>query len=156
MSRRILMEIRVNQKKRHLGSEGMRELIDLTNSQFSFWGDAVRKEISGTDTDSLESGQLMDMWFICSNLSIQPDFKINKKSSYDFIPGLSINTTRKYAGIAQKLGLVETVSTKGNTYLRLSSAGTQAVEKTLNRWIESFQDIDKKYFSKTILNDSEK
>lgn len=58
-----------------LSSEGVQELIKLTNNQFVAWDISLRN-VSGQET---EAGDAMDLWHILSYLALQPDLKIEKK-----------------------------------------------------------------------------
>jgi hypothetical protein len=123
-----------------LRSEGVQELIKLTNTQFAFWGSAL----ADTTSDPIDAGNLMDFWFVMSALATSPAFKMPKKDAYETIPRLKPDTVRKYAASAQKLGFVETIN---STHLRLTENGAHALARTLMRWIKEFREIDRKHFS---------
>jgi len=91
----------------------------------------------------------MDYWFILSALAEHPPhFRANKKEAFSSIPNLKPETVRKYVAEAGRLGFVETVKTKGNVYLQLTSAGQNAVASTLAQWIAGFSDIHRRHFSR--------
>jgi hypothetical protein len=126
-----------------LGSEGVTELIRLTNEQFGFWGAALAVETE----EPIPSGDLMDHWFILSQLALcGPTFRMRKKNSYGSVPHLKSETVRKYVSKAGSLGFVETVKTKGEVYLQLTPAGQRAVAKTMARWIQEFGKIQRTHF----------
>jgi hypothetical protein len=124
--------------------QGVQELIQLTNQQFRFWSDALAADTS----EKIRPGDLMDYWFILSALAQHPPhFRANKKEAFSSIPNLKPETVRKYVAEAGRLGFVETVKTKGNVYLQLTSAGQNAVASTLAQWIAGFSDIHRRHFS---------
>src|SRR4051794_19883051 len=89
-----------------LRSEGARELIRLTNSQFSYWGAALKRET----TEDLPGGNLMNFWFVLSELAQRgPGFQMNKKDAFESVPNLKPETVRKQVTAAEQLGFVETV-----------------------------------------------
>jgi hypothetical protein len=126
-----------------LRANGVRELIELTNLQFGFWEDMLRM---GTK-DEIPSGSLMNYWFIMSQLAGRgPSYRIEKQQIFSSIPNLSVETTRKYVASAASLGFVETVRSRGVSYLQLTTTGQLAVGRTLARWLDEFGGIQNKYF----------
>lgn len=127
-----------------LRHEGVRALIELTNSQFKDWQESLAAE---TDTE-IKSGSLMNYWFILSNLALHgdDDFRMNKKDAFSTIPNLSTDSVRKYVATLGALGLVETVKVKNQIYLRLAPGGQRAVARTMTRWIDEFGALQKKHF----------
>jgi hypothetical protein len=128
-----------------LRSEGARELIRLTNSQFNHWGETLKREAKMKD---LPGGNMMNCWFILSELAQQrdPEFQMNKSDAFDSVPNLKRETVRKQVTAAEKLGFVETVKSRGNIYLRLTPEGQRAVASTLSRWIVEFSRIQREHF----------
>ena len=127
-----------------LKSDGARELIKLTNSQFVLWGECIQSHT----TEEIQAGNLMDYWFILSSLAMNPPlFQINKKDTYTCIPNLEPETVRKYVASVGRLGFVETVKSKNETYLRLTESGQQAVAVTLAHWLHAFSDIRRRHFA---------
>jgi hypothetical protein len=130
-----------------LESEGMKALLKLTNEQFEYWGNELKRSTSET----IKPGDLMDYWFIMATLAQHgPNFRILKKPAFeDMIPHLKGETVRRHAGLAEKFGFVETVKSKGTTYLQLTPAGQKAVANTLVSWVREFGKIQRKYFPET-------
>jgi len=126
-----------------LRSDGVPELIRLTNDQFDYWAAALRRETN----EAVPAGNLLDYWFIMSQLALQePDFRMNKKDAYTCIPNLKPETVRKHVALAGRLGFVDTVKSRGMVYLRLTTEGQKAIESTLGRWVLEFGRIQRKHF----------
>jgi hypothetical protein len=126
-----------------LKTQGVQELIRLTNQQFRFWGSALAAETS----EAIRPGDLMDYWFILSALAQRPpEFRLNKKEAFSSIPNLKPETVRRYVADAGRLGFVETVKSKGQVHLQLTPAGFNAVASTLTEWISGFSDIHRRHF----------
>lgn len=129
-----------------LASEGTRELIALTNKQFSYWNDALRRETNA----EMPAGHMIDYWFILSALATQaPEYQMLKKDAFSLIPNLGEETGRKYVAAVEKLGFAETVKTRGNIYLRITEGGKRAVAATLGQWVKKFGEIQMKHFMQT-------
>jgi hypothetical protein len=127
-----------------LQSEGVRELLRLTNEQFKDWKESLSRET----TDPIGAGSLMNYWFILSNLALHGDneFRMNKKDAFLTIPNLKPEAVRKHVAALGALGFVETVRLKNHVYLRLTQAGKRAVAHTMGRWIREFGKVQRKYF----------
>jgi hypothetical protein len=84
-----------------------------------------------------------------SNLALQgdDDFRMRKKESFETIPNLSTETVRRLVSAVEALGLVETVKSRGEISLRLTTSGQQAVALTLTKWISEFGRLHEKHFS---------
>lgn len=122
---------------------GLTELICLTNEQFDFWN-KILVEVTG---EKFKANNDIHYWFILSALALRPDFSMNKKECFQSIPNLSTESVRKHVAAASKLGLVETVKTKGVITVRLTSAGQHAVFSTMERWIQEFGKIQALHFA---------
>jgi len=132
-----------NPAKLDLRSDGVRELIQLTNDQFGYWAASLRRETN----EDVPAGNLLDYWFIMSQLALcGPDFRMNKKDAYTSIPNLKPETVRKHVASAGRLGFVDTVKSRGMVYLRLTTEGQKAIESTLGRWVLEFGRIQRKHF----------
>jgi hypothetical protein len=123
--------------------QGVQELIQLTNQQFRFWSDAPAADTS----EKIRPGDLMDYWFILSALA-QP-LPIFERTRKKRSPAFQILSPKQFASTWRRgrSGFVETVKTKGNVYLQLTSAGQNAVASTLAQWIAGFSDIHRRHFS---------
>jgi hypothetical protein len=128
-----------------LEKEGVQALIRLTNEQFAFWGKTLTQAASGS---KMTAGDFMDFWFVLSTLALKPGFSMPKKDSYNAIKisTLEPDTVRKYVAKAQKLGFVQTVATRGARDLHLTQAGATALAMTMERWINEFSNIQRRYF----------
>jgi hypothetical protein len=128
-----------------LCSEGVQELLKLTNRQFVGWDEALRA-ISGQAT---EAGDAMDLWHILSYLALQPNLKVEKKSAFAKIriASLKPETIRKYVAKAQRLGFVATIDSMGSRHIQLTPAGVSVVADTMRRWVVDFGEIQRKHFS---------
>lgn len=128
-----------------LSSDGVQELLKLTNRQFVGWDEALRKE-SGQAT---EAGDAMDLWHILSYLALQPDLRVEKKSAFASIKIASLKpeTIRKYVAKAQRLGFIATIDSMGLRHIQLTPAGIGVVAQTMRQWIADFGDIQRQHFS---------
>jgi hypothetical protein len=128
-----------------LMSEGVQELLQLTNNQFVAWDESLRS-VSGRAT---EAGDAMDLWHILSYLALQPDLKVEKKLAFQRIriASLKPETIRKYVAKAQRLGFVATVESMGVRHIQLTPTGIQVVSDTMNKWVENFGILQTKFFS---------
>ncbi|MBE7196453.1 MAG: hypothetical protein INR70_01445 [Parafilimonas terrae] len=126
-------------------SEGVQELLKLTNSQFVAWDDSLRN-VSGQVT---EAGDAMDLWHILSYLALQPELKVEKKLAFQKIKIASLRpeTIRKYVAKAQRLGFVATIDSMGSRHIQLTPAGIEVVADTMRKWVQDFGKIQTKYFS---------
>jgi hypothetical protein len=127
-----------------LRSDGVRELLRLTNEQFEDWKESLSRET----TEPIGAGSLMNYWFILSNLALHGDseFRMNKKDTFLTVPNLKPEAVRKHVAALGTLGFVETVRLKNHVYLRLTQAGQRAVAHTMGRWIREFGKVQRKYF----------
>ena len=128
-----------------LSTEGVRELLKLTNRQFVGW-DAALRDVSGQTTDA---GDAMDLWHILSYLALQPGLKVEKKLAFGSIKIASLKpeTIRKYVAKAQRLGFIATIDSKGSRHIHLTSTGAAVVADTMQQWIGDFGEIQRTYFS---------
>lgn len=128
-----------------LSSEGVQELLKLTNSQFVAWDDSLRN-VSGQVT---EAGDAMDLWHILSYLALQPDLRVEKKLAFQTIKIASLRpeTIRKYVAKAQRLGFVATIDSMGSRHIQLTPAGIEVVAETMRKWVRDFGQIQTRYFS---------
>lgn len=128
-----------------LCSEGVQELLKLTNRQFVGW-DAALRTVSGQVT---EAGDAMDLWHILSYLALQPSLKVEKKFAFGNIKIASLKpeTIRKYVAKAQRLGFIATIDSMGARHIQLTSAGIGVVADTMRHWIEDFGQIQRTHFS---------
>lgn len=126
-------------------SEGVQELMRLTNNQFVAWDESLR-DISGRPTDA---GDAMDLWHILSYLALQPNLRVEKKLAFEKIRIASLRpeTIRKYVAKAQRLGFVATIDSMGTRHIQLTNSGSQVVADTMQKWIYNFGEIQKTYFS---------
>lgn len=126
-------------------SEGVQELLKLTNSQFVAWDDSLRN-VSGQVT---EAGDAMDLWHILSYLALQPDLRVEKKLAFQKIKIASLRpeTIRKYVAKAQRLGFVATIDSMGSRHIQLTPAGIEVVADTMRKWVRDFGQVQTKYFS---------
>lgn len=127
-----------------LRSEGVQELLKLTNSQFVAW-DNVLRNVSGQVT---EAGDAMDLWHVLSYLALQPDLKIEKKLAFQNIKIASLRpeTIRKYVAKAQRLGFVATIDSMGSRHIQLTPTGVRVVSDTMGKWVKDFGLIQARYF----------
>lgn len=127
-----------------LCSEGVQELLKLTNRQFVGW-DASLRTVSGQTTDA---GDAMDLWHILSFLALQPGLKVEKKLAFGSIKIASLKpeTIRKYVAKAQRLGFVATIDSMGSRHIQLTSTGIAVVAETMQHWIDDFGQIQQTYF----------
>jgi hypothetical protein len=128
-----------------LVSEGVQELLKLTNSQFVAWDDSLRN-VSGQIT---EAGDAMDLWHVLSYLALQPDLRVEKKLAFQKIKIASLRpeTIRKYVAKAQRLGFVATIDSMGSRHIQLTPAGIEVVAETMRKWVRDFGQIQTTYFS---------
>jgi len=86
-----------------LRSAGVRELLGPTNTQFEEWKQSLSRET----TEPITAGNLMNYWFIFSNLALHGDseFRMNKKDSFLTIPNLKPEAVRKHVAALGILGL---------------------------------------------------
>lgn len=128
-----------------LRSDGVQELLKLTNRQFVAWDEALRR-ISGQAT---EAGDAMDLWHILSYLSLQPALRVEKKFAFADIKIASLKpeTIRKYVAKAQRLGFIATIDSMGTRHIQLTQAGVSVVADTMQRWIDDFGQIQRLHFS---------
>ena len=112
-----------------LCSEGVQELLKLTNRQFVGWDAALRSE-SGQTTDA---GDAMDLWHILSYLALQPGLRVEKKLAFGSIKIASLRpeTIRKYVAKAQRLGFIATIDSMGSRHIQLTPAGVAVVADTM-------------------------
>lgn len=127
-----------------LRSEGVRELIKLTNNQFKDWQQALARETTVT----INAGCLMNYWFILSNLAVHggDEFRMNKKDTFLTIPNLKPEAVRKHVATLGALGFVETVRSKKEVFLSLTPSGQRAVMQTMAGWIQEFGRLQRTYF----------
>ncbi|MCJ2066755.1 hypothetical protein MKK63_29280 [Methylobacterium sp. J-088] len=128
-----------------LCSEGVQELLKLTNRQFVGWDAALRSE-SGQTTDA---GDAMDLWHILSYLALQPGLRVEKKLAFGSIKIASLRpeTIRKYVAKAQRLGFIATIDSMGSRHIQLTPAGVAVVADTMDQWIVDFGEIQRRYFT---------
>lgn len=128
-----------------LTSQGVQELLQLTNNQFVAWDESLRS-VSGMVT---EAGDAMDLWHILSYLARQPDLRVEKKLAFQRIriASLKPETIRKYVAKAQRLGFIATVESMGSRHIQLTPTGVQVVSETMNKWIEDFGTLQNRFFS---------
>jgi hypothetical protein len=128
-----------------LCSEGVQELLKLTNRQFVGWDESLRK-LSGQAT---EAGDAMDLWHILSYLALQPNLRVEKKFAFENIKIASLKpeTIRKYVAKAQRLGFVATIDSMGSRHIQLTPSGVDVVADTMRRWIADFGAIQRQHFS---------
>ena len=133
------------EKEIFLRSEGVQQLMTLTNRQFVGWDEALR-QISGQST---EAGDAMDLWHIMSFLALQPNLQVEKKLAFEKIKIASLKpeTIRKYVAKAQRLGCVATIESRGTRHIQLTETGIAVVADTMRSWVEDFGQIQQRYFS---------
>ena len=127
-----------------LEGEQAQALLTLTNDQFSYWGEELEK---ATDA-AINRGDYMDYWFILSLLARSPNFSLEKKALYSCHPVLGEHVMRRYVARAERLGLIQSVKSKGAAREELTAGGKQALASTLSRWITEFGTIHDKYSKK--------
>lgn len=128
-----------------LCSDGVQDLLTLTNRQFVRW-DAALRTVSGQVT---EAGDAMDLWHILSYLALQPNLKVEKKFAFANIKIASLKpeTIRKYVAKAQRLGFIATIDSMGARHIQLTPTGIAVVAETMRHWIDDFGQIQRAHFS---------
>jgi hypothetical protein len=126
-----------------LRSDAGKALLRLTKEQFSYWENQLRAVTTG----DFKASHSMHYWYIMSTLALDGDdeFKILKKRAEEALPKASTETGRRYLYECEKLGLTQTIKTKGFLYAALTETGEQAIANTLGRWITEFSKVRRSY-----------
>lgn len=127
----------------NLRSDAGKALLRLTKEQFSYWENQLRTVTTG----DFKVSHSMHYWYIMSALALDGDdeFKVLKKRAEAALPKASAATGRRYLYECEKLGLTQTIQTKGVRYAALTETGEKAIANTLGRWIIEFAKVRRTY-----------